>query len=361
MNTMPLRRNAQCPFDPPPEFARMRRDDPVSYVMTPAGTPAWLVTRHEDARTVLSDPRFSVRGPGEPRRLSDFDDPDHARLRRLIVPELTIRRSEGWRPRIRAVAEDRAEALKSPAELVTEYARPLAAKVIGDVVGLPDGVPMGLEPTLLRPMLVDLVDQRRREPAADMISGMLRQAAVWATPPTTAEMVTLALSVLLAGYETSVGMLSLSILVMLDDPQRVQALTEGEVGVSVAVEELLRYLSVVQHGLPRYATEDVRIGDHLVRKGECVVVSVSAANRDPAVFHHPDDLRLVRPTSRAHLAFGYGAHQCAGSQLARVLVQEGLTTLFGLRPTVRLAKPRSELLFTDRSPVHGLRALPVVW
>jgi cytochrome P450 len=91
------------------------------------------------------------------------------------------------------------------------------------------------------------------------------------------------------------------------------------------------------------------------------VVSVSSANRDPAVFHHPDELRLVRPSSRAHLAFGYGPHQCAGSQFARVLLQEGLTALFGLRPHVRLAKPRAELVFTDRSPVHGLRALPVQW
>ena len=104
-----------------------------------------------------------------------------------------------------------------------------------------------------------------------------------------------------------------------------------------------------------------RIGDQLVRQGECVSVSISSANRDPSVFHHPDELRLVRPTSRAHLAFGYGPHQCLGSQLARVLVQEGLTALFSPRSHVRLAKPRAELVFTDRSPVHGLRSLPVMW
>jgi cytochrome P450 len=361
MNTMPLRRPARCPFDPPSELARLRRDDPMSPVMTSAGSPAWLVTRHEDARRVLADPRFSARGPAEPRGPLDTDGPEHTRLRRLLVPEMTIRRADGWRQRIRTMAEDRAAVLESPSDLVGDYARPLVGQVLGELVGLPDRIPPDLDPAVLRPVLADVVEHRRQVPTTDLISGFLRQAAVWREPPTTAEMVGLALTVLQAGYETSVGTLSLGALVLIDDPRRVEALTEGEVAVSVAVEELLRYLSVVQRGLLRYATEDVPIGDHLVRKGECVVVSVSSANRDPAVFHHPDELRLVRPTARAHLAFGYGPHQCAGSQLARVLVQEGLTALFGLRPRVRLAAPRAELVFTDRSPVHGLRALPVSW
>jgi cytochrome P450 len=361
MNTLPLRRPAHCPFDPPAEFARLRRDEPVSLVVTPAGTPAWLVTRHEDARAVLTDPRFTVRGPLETRGVIDVDGPEHRRLRQLLIPELTIRRAEGWRLRVRQAAEARAAALESPADLVADYARPLTARVLGELLGLPEGFPVGLEAALLRPMLTDVVDQRRREPTTDLISGLLRQAAVLAQPPSTAEMVGLAMTVLHAGYETSVGMLTLSALVLMDDPRRVESLTEGEVTVTVAVEELLRYLSVVQQGLPRYATEDVRIGEHVVRRGDCVLVSISSANRDPAVFHHPDELRLVRPTSRAHLAFGYGPHQCLGSQLARVLVQEGLTALFSLRTQLRLAKPRAELVFTDRSPVYGLRSLPVMW
>jgi len=361
MNTMPLRRPAHCPFDPPAELSRLRRDEPVSLVATPAGTPAWLVTRHEDARVVLADSRFTARGPIETRGVIDVDGPEHRRLRQLLIPELTIRRAEGWRLRVRKAAEERSAALESPADLVADYARPLTGRVLGELIGLPEDFPVGLEAALLRPLLTDVVDQRRREPTTDLISGLLRQAAVMAQPPSTAEMVSLAMTVLHAGYETSVGMLTLSALVLMDDPQRVESLTEGEVAVSVAVEELLRYLSVVQQGLPRYATEDVRIGDQLVRQGECVIVSISSANRDPSVFHHPDELRLVRPTSRAHLAFGYGPHQCLGSQLARVLVQEGLTALFSPRPHVRLAKPRAELVFTDRSPVHGLRSLPVMW
>ncbi|QUQ66084.1 cytochrome P450 [Kutzneria sp. CA-103260] len=359
MNTMPLGRPEHCPYDPPAELSRLRRDEPVSLVLTPAGTPAWLVTRHEDARHVLADRRFSAHGPGAASGLLDSDGDQHARLRRLLVPELTIRRADGWRPRVRAMAEDRSEALESPADLVADYARPLAGQVLGELVGLPDGFPP--DAAALRPRLADVVEQRRRTPTTDLISGFLRQAAVLPEPPSTAEMVDLAVAALLAGYETSVGMLSLSALVLLDDPRRVASLTEGEVAVTVAVEELLRYLSVVQHGITRYATEHVRVGDQLVREGECVVVSVSSANRDPEVFHHPDELRLVRPISRAHLAFGYGPHQCAGSQLARVLLQEGLSALFGPHPRMRLAKPRAELVFTDRSPVHGLRALPVHW
>jgi cytochrome P450 len=358
-HAMPVVRPAQCPFDPPAELGRLRRDDPVSLVMTPGGAPAWLVTRHEDARRVLTDPRFSAHGPGEAHGLVHTDGDEHARLRRLLVPELTIRRADGWRPRLRRMAEERSEALESPADLVADYARPLVSRVLGELVGLPDGFPMDV--AALRPMLADLVEQRRQVPTTDLISGFLLQAAVLAQPPSTVEMVDLAVTVLYAGYETSIGMLSMGALVLLDEPGRVESLTEGEVTITVAVEELLRYLSVVQHGITRYATEHVRIGDHLVRQGECVVVSVSSANRDPAVFHHPDELRLVRPSSRAHLAFGYGPHQCAGSQFARVLLQEGLTALFGLRPHVRLAKPRAELVFTDRSPVHGLRALPVRW
>lgn len=361
MNTMPLRRPAHCPFDPPPELARLRRDDPVSLVMTPAGAPAWLITRHEDARRVLADRRFSARGPVKARSVIDEDGAGHARLRQLLVPEMTMRRAAGWRQRIRGMAEERSDALTPPADLVADFARPLAGRMLGELVGLPDGVPVGLDAAVLRPMLVEVIEQRRRAPTTDLISGFLRQSAALREPPSTAEMVGLALTVLTAGYETSVGMVSLGALVLMEDPRRVEALNAGEVDVSVAVEELLRYLSVVQHGLPRFATQDVRIGDHLVRKGECVVVSVSSANRDPAVFHHPDELRLVRPSSRAHLAFGYGPHQCVGSQIARVLVQEGLAALFGLRPRVRLATSRAELVFTDRSPVHTLRSLPVEW
>nr|WP_239071927.1 cytochrome P450 [Amycolatopsis sp. SID8362] len=128
-----------------------------------------------------------------------------------------------------------------------------------------------------------------------------------------------------------------------------------------AVEELLRYLSVVQFGVLRYATSDVEVGGRAVKAGEWLVAALNSANRDEELFPGGDKLDFDRESPRTHVAFGFGAHQCVGQQLARVELQEALTRLFRRVPDLRLSVPRESLAFKHNTLVYGVRELPVAW
>jgi cytochrome P450 len=164
-----------------------------------------------------------------------------------------------------------------------------------------------------------------------------------------------------AGHDTTANMLSLSILTLLREPAAAQRLRVEPTRVRNAVEELLRYWTIVQLGLSRVAVADLPIGDHLVRAGEGVVLSLQAANRDGRRFAVPDSLDLARHNAARHLAFGFGTHHCLGHQLARVELEVALTRLLHRMPGLRLAEPDGELAFKDSMDFHGLHRLPVTW
>lgn len=168
----------------------------------------------------------------------------------------------------------------------------------------------------------------------------------------------LGLSLLVAGHETTANMIALSTLVLLDHPQQREVVLAAP---ERAVEELLRYLSVVQFGVLRYATEDVQVGARAVKAGEWLVAALNSANRDEELFPAADKLDFHRESPRTHVAFGFGAHQCIGQQLARVELQEALTRLFRRVPDLRLAVPRESLAYKHNTLVYGVRELPVAW
>ncbi|MGW4486302.1 cytochrome P450 [Amycolatopsis sp. NPDC004368] len=168
----------------------------------------------------------------------------------------------------------------------------------------------------------------------------------------------LGLSLLVAGHETTANMIALSTLVLLGHLEQRDAVLAAP---ERAVEELLRYLSVVQFGLLRHATQDVQVGDRLVKAGEWLVAALNSANRDEELFPAPDELDFHRDSPRAHVAFGYGAHQCIGQQLARFALQEALTRLLRRVPDLRLAVPRESLVFKHNTLVHGVREPPIAW
>lgn len=184
-----------------------------------------------------------------------------------------------------------------------------------------------------------------------------RVATGEATP---AEAAGLLVQLLIAGHETTASMLSLGVVALLRHPDQLAALRADEDLVPNAVEELLRYLTVVHIGLRRIATEDVEIGGVTVRAGEGVVVALQAANRDPAVFADPDTLDLTRDAGQ-HLAFGHGLHHCLGQSLARAELQIALPMLFHRLPGLRLTGPATEELAFEGRAVHGVRELPVAW
>ncbi|ADJ43145.1 cytochrome P450 [Amycolatopsis mediterranei S699] len=389
---LPTTRPAGCPFDPPGSYATLRETAPTSKVRCPAGMDAWLVTRYADVRAVLADRTMSSRGASSvhvnpnadldeevhPGSIIQLDGAAHSRLRKKVLAEFTVRRVEALRGYVRQLVESHLDAMlaqAAPADLVRDFALPIPSLVICELLGVPyaDRSQFQRQSTTLvstdatreegeqaydalSGYLAELFTEKQRNPQEDLFSRL--SAAGADDPLTMEELVVLGLSLLVAGHETTANMIALSTLVLLEHPgQREAVLAAPE----RAVEELLRYLSVVQWGVLRYATEDVRVGSREVRAGEWLVAALNSANRDEPVFPGADKLDFDREHPRTHVAFGFGAHQCVGQQLARVELQEALTGLFRRVPDLRLAVPREELAYKHNTLVYGVRELPVAW
>jgi cytochrome P450 len=194
----------------------------------------------------------------------------------------------------------------------------------------------------------------------DLLSRLITRAEDQGRPLTVPELVTIGITLLIAGHETTANMIALSTLVLLRNPEQFAALRDDPELAPAAVEELLRYLSVVQFGLFRHVLEDLPLGDTTIKAGEYLIAALPAANRDPSAFPDPDRIDVTRRPS-AHLAFGFGPHQCLGQQLARVELREVCTRLFRRIPTLRLAVPFEQLEFKNNTLVYGVQALPVTW
>lgn len=394
---LPVTRPDSCPFDPDATYTRLRADTPVAPVRCPAGMDAWLVSRYEDIRGVLIDPRLSSRGAGSMHMLPSFDmrEPppgsmiqmdgeEHARLRRLLIGEFTVRRMAALRPRIQRITDEYIDAMLtgSSADLVRDFALPIPSLVIFDMLGVPYGdhealqrdseVVMGFDADeatrdaasgRLEAYFAQLIGKRLAGPQDDLLTRLIARGNATDRPLTVGELATLGVLLLVAGHETTASMIALSTLVLLNDPERKAAFLAAPESAGNAVDELLRYLSVIQFGLLRYATEDVTVGGTAVRAGEWLVAAVPSGNRDGSVFPAPDTVDLGRQ-ARTHLSFGFGAHQCIGQQLARIELQVALTTLLRRIPGLRLRSgpampPPSEFKLNDI--VFGLRSLPVEW
>ncbi|MFD1546760.1 cytochrome P450 [Nonomuraea guangzhouensis] len=376
-------RTPGCPFDPPPELAKL---PPLSRLDFPDGHTGWLATGFETARTVLSDPRFSNRQelkhspvratsqfgqdqPAPPGMFVTTDPPEHTRYRRLLTGQFTVRRMRLLEPRIEQIAAEHLDAMAAagpPVDLVRAYALPIPSLVICELLGVPyedheffqeqtarivhldeEGVP---ELAALAGYLGELVRRKRAEPGDDLISGLTGDLS-------DEELTNLALILLVAGHETTANMLGLGVFALLEHPEQRVLLDDD-----TAVEELMRWLSILHVGAPsRVALEDVEVAGELVRRGETVALSLPAINRDPGQFTDPGELRLDRADARRHLAFGHGVHQCLGQQLARIEMRIGYRRLFERFPGLRLAVPASEVPLKERAAVYGVESLPVTW
>ncbi|MEU7828311.1 MULTISPECIES: cytochrome P450 [unclassified Nonomuraea] len=390
-----MERTPGCPFDPPPALEKL---PPMSRLDYPDGHAGWLATGYEAGRTVLSDPRFSARqelkhspvratpqfGQGRPAAPGMFaatDPPEHTHYRRLLTGQFTVRRMRLLEPRIEQVAAEHLDAMAAagpPVDLVRAYALPIPSLVICELLGVPYEdhdffqehtarfVALDEEGAVdlaeLAGYLGELVRRKRAEPGDDLISGLIGDLG-------DEELANLALLLLVAGHETTANMLALGVFALLEHPEQ-RALFSGEstdtVGgggaVEGAVEELMRWLSILHVGAPsRVALEDVEVAGELVRKGETVALSLPAINRDPSLFTDPAELRLDRAEARRHLAFGHGVHQCLGQQLARIEMRIGYRRLFERFPGLRLAVPASEVPLKERAAVYGVESLPVTW
>lgn len=381
-----------CPFDPPPAYTAAARGAAVSRATLPDGGACWLVTGYDEVRAVLADARFSAdaRTPGFPflsagqRELATakpsfirMDDPEHARLRRMVTKDFLVRRIEELRPGIQDIVDravDRMTEGRRSADLVADFALPVPSLVICLMLGVPyedHDLFQSLSRTLLdnrtgRPeaerahaelmgYLAELAGRKRREPGDDILSRLAARDDL-----TDQETASLGFLLLVTGHESTANMTAVSVLALLSRPDQAELLRSEPELMPGAVEELLRHLTIIHLGLGRAATETVRVGEVTIPAGEGVICMLSTANRDERHFPREADFDLTRD-ARRHVAFGYGVHQCLGQTLARVELQIILTTLLRRLPALRLAVPADRIAHNQDAIVYGLRELPVTW
>jgi cytochrome P450 len=174
------------------------------------------------------------------------------------------------------------------------------------------------------------------------------------------EITAIAFQLFTAGHETTANMLSLGTYTLLTNPEQLAMLRADHSLLEGAVEEMLRYLTVIQFGISRAALEDVEVEGTTVRAGQTVTVSLPAANRDPGRFPDPDTFDITRPAA-ANVSFGFGVHQCVAQQLARAEMRIGFKTLLQQLPELRLAVPADEVPMREGAIVYGVESLPVTW
>ncbi|MBW4722364.1 cytochrome P450 [Saccharothrix obliqua] len=369
---------------------------PLVRVTLPHGGDAWLATTHRDVRAVLSDRRFSraaAVGTAAPRvtpvdhqggSLLGLDPPDHTRLRRLAAGAFTARRVAAHRADVEAAVTallDDMVAAGPPADLVAALAWPLPIAVICRVLGVPvedqdlfrgwagrlvaltadDPATITGARGSLDAYLADLVAQRRIRPADDLVS-VLAHAGDRGDRLTEEELIAFIVTLLIAGYETTADHIGNFTLALLSERERWDELAADPHLVPAAVEELLRHtpLEAEVGFFTRVATEDVVLDGGVVRAGEAVIPRLAAANRDAAVFDHPDRLDFTRAVN-PHVGFGYGAHHCIGAPLARLELRAVFTALVRRLPGLRLAVPADSVELLPNRTMRGLRSLPVGW
>ncbi|KOX11185.1 cytochrome P450 [Streptomyces sp. NRRL B-3648] len=368
----------------------------------PHGNDTYLITRYDDARAALADPRLSkdMYGAMDAYRrifgdssvalddnMLNSDAPKHTRLRRLVNSAFTPRRVEALRSRIEEIVQGLLDACptRERFDLLPRFAFPLPIIVICDLLGVPpeDRSRMQhLSTTVaqtgfgeeakraqqqaeedLHAYFTELITAKRDRPGDDLLSALI---AVRDNDDglTESELVSTAFLLMFAGHKTTAYLIGNAVHHLLSHPAQLRAVREDPELIRAAVEELVRYDGSVESATFRYATEDVEYGGTLIPKGALVQIAISSANRDPLKFDRPDELDVQRPGNAqdAHLGFGHGGHYCLGAPLARMETQLALTRLFDRFPGMALADPAAgpRWLEVPFPAFRGLAELPVV-
>jgi cytochrome P450 len=394
----PMTRAAGCPFAPPPKALELNASKQLSRVRIWDGSTPWLITGYEAIRSLFSDARASVddRLPGyphwnegmlstvhkRPRSVFTSDAEEHTRYRRMLSRPFTFKRVEALRPAVQRITDEHIDAILAgpqPVDLVEGLALAIPSLVISEMLGVPyedadffqEQANRGMNRyataedaaqgagTLAR-YIKKLIHIKMDDPGENLVSDLAER--VKAGEITDREAAQLATGVLIAGHETTAGQISVSVAALLENPDQLAFLRDAEDPkvIATAVEELMRYCSIIQTGQRRIAIEDIEIDGEVIRAGEGIILDVAPANWDARQFPAPDRLDLQRQDG-PQVGFGYGRHQCVGQQLARMELQIVLPSLLRRIPTLRLAVPLDELPFKHDALAYGLHELPVVW
>ncbi|MFF8961067.1 cytochrome P450 [Streptomyces sp. NPDC014894] len=388
--------------DPYPVYERLRETAPVCPIRPRHGIETYLITRYEDARAALSDPRLSkdMYGAMDSYRrifgdssvalddhMLNSDPPKHTRLRKLVNSGFTPRRVEALRPRIQDIVNtllDRCPT-REPVDLLPAFAFPLPIIVICELLGVPEGdrakvhdwsttvaqTGFSKESKLaqqraeesLYAYFAEIIAEKRTTPGEDLLSALI-EARDENDSLTEHEMISTAFLLMFAGHKTTAYLIGNAVHQLLAHPDQLRALREDPQLIGPAVEELLRYDGSVETGTFRYATEDLDIAGTRIPEGALVQIALNSANRDPLKFDAPDRFDVNRPgnAQSAHLGFGHGIHYCLGAPLARMETQIALTGLFGRFPGLAPADPGREPAWLEVPfpAFRGLTELSVV-
>lgn len=392
----PMEREASCPFAPPRQM--LGNPKGLSRVRIWNGDTPWLITGHEEAKALFADARISVddRRVGfphwnehmaatvdkRPRSVFTADAEEHTRFRRMLSKPFTFRRVEGLRPVIQQITDQCIDEIldgPQPADIVDKLALPVPTVVISEMLGVPyedheffqehanaglaryaaaDAMQKGA--MSLHQYLINLIEKKRAEPAEDAVSDLAER--VNAGEISVKEAAQLGTGLLIAGHETTANVIGIGVLALLENPEQADFLRNADDPkvIANAVEELMRYLSIIQNGQRRVAIEDIDISGETIRAGDGVIIDLAPANWDPKAYPEPDKLDLTRNASQ-QLGFGYGRHQCVGQQLARAELQIVFHTLLRRIPTMRLAIPFASVPFKHDRLAYGVYELPVTW
>ncbi|MDI5975787.1 cytochrome P450 [Amycolatopsis magusensis] len=388
----PMARAAGCPFDPPPELRELQQETPLTRVRLWDGSTPWLVTRYADQRAVLTDPRVSadMTHPTYPRQAAGggtlsfigMDDPEHARLRRMVGSAFAVKKVAAMRPMVQRIVDDALDEFlggPKPADLVEGFALPVPSLVICELLDVPysdhgffqdnsktminrDSTPKQRAEASgnLGRYLGALIASKMDDRGDDLLSRLCER--IKAEELSIEQATAMAVLLLIAGHETTANMIALSTLLLLRNADQLKLLRDADdpAVASRTVEEMLRYLNITHGGRRRVALEDLEVAGQLIRKGEGLVLPNEIANRDADAFPDPDRLDITRE-ARHHVAFGFGVHQCLGQPLARLELEIVYRTLYRRAPDLALATEFENIPFKHDGFVYGVYELPVTW
>ncbi|MGC9376895.1 cytochrome P450 [Streptomyces sp. MH13] len=389
-----------CPFSPPGKYAELRKQGPATRVTLPTGRRAWVVTGYQEVRAVLADPRVSadIRHPNFPalvegeqevgartRPFIRMDPPEHTRFRRMLLAEMTVRKARRMRRDIQRIVDERIDELLAggpPVDLVTHFAHTVSSTVMCELIGVRRADPWFRRVTgtlgsqvfggggstaqgaaegigALSSVVDGIIADRERDLGDDLLSRLITER-LRTGEVSREELVTTIAILVVAGWETTTNQIALSVLALLENPELIAELRADHTKFPAAVEELLRVLSVGDSIALRTATEDIRLGEHVIPKGDGIIPLLASANHDESVFEAPEKIDFERQ-GKQHVAFSYGIHQCVGQNVARLELVTAISTLLDRIPTLRPAAPLHTVRFRHEGIAFGPEQVLVSW
>ncbi|ENQ3110777.1 cytochrome P450 [Bacillus anthracis] len=382
-------------------YKESRKMQPILFVNKTELGAEWLITRYEDALPLLKDNRLKK----DPANVfsqdtlnvfltvdnSDYltthmlnsDPPNHNRLRLLVQKAFTPKMVAQLEGRIQHIADDLLNEVerKGSLNLVDDYSFPLPIIVISEMLGIPKEdqakfriwshaviaypeTPAEIKETEKHlsefiTYLQYLVDMKRKEPKEDLVSALIL-AESEGHKLSARELYSMIMLLIVAGHETTVNLITNTVLALLENPNQLQLLKENPKLIDAAIEEGLRYYSPVEVTTSRWADEPFQIHDQTIEKGDMVVIALASANRDETVFENPEVYDITRENNR-HIAFGHGSHFCLGAPLAKLEAKIAITTLFNRMPKLQIKGDREEIKWQGNYLMRSLEELPLTF